>query len=767
MIRFEGYFGKWVIKYRWLIIISTMIIVLVASIGIRFLTFNRDNRVFFSKDNPQLKALEALENTYTRIDNVFFVLAPKSGEVFARETLVALESLTEGSWRMPYSNRVDSVTNFQYAHAEGDDLIVEDLAENSNTLSDRDLERIKGIALSEPQLVNFLISSSGHVTGIDVNILLPGKSDEEVSAVASFAREMAKDFRKDYPDIDIYLTGSVMSDNAFGEASARDMTVLNPIMLLVLVVITGCALRSAVGTIATLAIILFSMFTGMGIAGWQRMSITVASANAPMIILTLAIADSVHILATVFNEMRGGRSKYDAIVESLRINLQPVFLTSITTAIGFLSMNLSDAPPFRDLGNIVATGVMMAFFYSILFLPSLIAILPVRVKPKDAGELVCPACDRFATFVIKRRKQVFIAMVAAIILLALGIVRIELGDDWIKYFSKSFDIRKATDFMEENLSGFHMIEYSLESGETGGINNPEYLATVEKFANWYRRQPKVVNVSAITNTMKRLNKNMHGDDMFFYRIPERRDLAAQYLLLYEMSLPFGLDLNNLINIDKSATRMIVILRDITTSQLRNVEREGRTWLRENAPEKMFTYGSGLSIIWAHISGRNIRSMLGASFWALILISVILVLAFRNVRLGLLSLIPNLAPALMAFGLWGFFVRRVGLGLSVIAAMTLGIVVDDTVHFMSKFLRARREHSMNPQDAVRYAFNTVGTAMWITTVALVAGFLVLAFSGYKMNAEMGILSAITITLALVMDFLLLPTLLMKAEEKRNE
>ena len=186
-------------------------------------------------------------------------------------------------------------------------------------------------------------------------------------------------------------------------------------------------------------------------------------------------------------------------------------------------------------------------------------------------------------------------------------------------------------------------------------------------------------------------------------------------------------------------------------------------MKANAPESMLTYGSGISIIWAHITGRNIRSMLGAAFWALVLISGILMLAMRSFRLGFLSLVPNLTPAFMAFGIWGVIRGDVGLALSVVVSMTIGIVVDDTVHFMSKYLRARRELKMEPSDAVRYSFNTVGTAMWVTTVALVAGFLVLTFSGFRMNLDMGLMSAITITLALALDFLFLPTLLMKVDK----
>ncbi|MDH4032802.1 MAG: efflux RND transporter permease subunit, partial [candidate division Zixibacteria bacterium] len=252
----------------------------------------------------------------------------------------------------------------------------------------------------------------------------------------------------------------------------------------------------------------------------------------------------------------------------------------------------------------------------------------------------------------------------------------------------------------------------------------------------------------------------------FYRLPDNRDLAAQYLLLYEMSLPFGFDLNDRINIDKSATRLVVRLSDITTTELRAMEEKAKKWLAINESPGFAGTSSSLSLMWAHISERNINNMLGAAFGALVLISLILIFALRDVRLGLLSLVPNLAPAVIGFGIWGLTFGTAGLGLSVVAAMTLGIVVDDTVHFMSKYLRARREHQMDPADAVRYSFRTVGAAMCITTVALTAGFAVLSFSGYKMSSDMGLLTALTISLALVLDFFFLPTLLLKVDREKQ-
>ena len=771
MQRLASNLGPWVVKYRWWIILATVVTVAFISSGMRFLSFNMDNRVFFSKDNPQLTALETLENTYVKNYNVFFVLEPKGGDVFERQALAALEELSEASWQIPYSSRVDSITNYQHTRAEKDDLIVESLVEDANALSDEALQQIKGIALSRPTLVDRLVSPSGHVAGVNVNILLPSESQQDVPKVADFARQLADDIKHKYPNIRVHITGAAMIDNGFGEITADDMSTLIPLMFLVLVVITGVALRSLSGTLATVLVILMSMLTGLGAAGWMGLQMNIASSIAPTIILTLAIADSVHILIGIFHKMHEGKNKAAAITISVGENLHPVFLTSMTTAIGFLTMNLSDAPPFRDLGNIVAIGITAAFFYSVLFLPAMMAALPVRAKSKAMPgcecDCECCSCGGLASFVINNHRLLFWGSLAVILLLAAGVSRIELNDDMIGYLGEEYEIRQASDFMEQELSGGDVIEFSLSSGESGGINSPEYLATIEAFAQWYRQQPEVVHVDVFTDIIKRLNRNMHGDDEAWYRIPEHRDLAAQYLLLYEMSLPYGLDLNNQINVDKSASRMIVFIEDTTTREQRKIEQRGRDWLKANAPEHMFTYGSGLTMMWAYLSQRNINSMLIASFGALILISVILIFALRSVKHGVISLAPNLAPAIMAFGLWGMFVGQVGLGLSVIVSMTLGIVVDDTVHFLSKYLHARRDKGMNASAAVRHAFNTVGTAMWVTTLALVAGFLVLAFSGFKMNADMGLMSAITITLALIMDFLFLPALLIRIETGQDQ
>ncbi|MCG8043079.1 MAG: MMPL family transporter [Candidatus Thiodiazotropha taylori] len=748
-------FFRFVLKHKILVILLTVAVSLMMGSGVQHLRFNNDYRMFFSEENPQLKAFEMLQNTYTKNDNVLFVIEPQDGTVFTRKTLTAVSDLTKEAWQIPYSIRVDSITNFQHTYAEGDDLIVEDLVLDPTSLSDEELAAKQQIATNDPLLRNRLISPSAHTTGVNVTVQLPGKKLTEVPEVAAKVQEMAKNLEASYPDIKVHLTGMVIMNNAFPTASQDDMKSLYPIMFGAVILVLVLMLRSIPGTISTLIIIVLMIIATMGLTGWLGIKMSPPTTTVPIVIMTLAIADCVHILVNFLHFMREGEAKYQAMMESLRINLQPIFLTTLTTAIGFLSLNFSDAPPFRDLGNMAAMGVVLAFLLSITFLPAMMMLLPVKALSGDTmGSL---AMVRFAEFVIRNKKQLLWGMGILILFLIAQIPSNRLDDRFVEYFDETIDFRQDTDFATENLTGIYLIEYSLESGETGGISDPGFLQKVDAFAQWYRQQPHVLHVNTITDIMKRLNRNMHADDDSWYRLPDQRDLSAQYLLLYEFSLPFGLDLNNQINVKKSATRFTVTLESISTQQLLQIEDDAQQWLLDNAPE-MRIDGASPSVMFAHIGSRNIIAMLKGTTTALIIISLILVVALRSLRIGGISLIPNLVPMGMAFGLWGLTVGEVGLALSVVSGMTLGIVVDDTVHFLSKYLRARREKNLPGEDAVRYAFSTVGTALWVTSLVLMVGFGILAFSHFQLNAGMGLLTAITLGLALVADFLFLPPLL---------
>ena len=344
-------------------------------------------------------------------------------------------------------------------------------------------------------------------------------------------------------------------NNAFPEATTNALKTLIPASVAVMVVLLTLLIGSIMGALAAVTVFAFSIAGALGLAGYIGYAQTPASASAPIIILTVAVANCVHLLVSFFLDVRHGLDKDAALEESLRINLQPVFIASITTAIGFLSLNFYEVPPFQQLGNIVAIGVLISFFLAVTILPALIAILPISapIQHEDDGHLMV----RLGDFVIRRRKSLLWIMSLIVLALLANVPRNELNDVFLHWVNQSIQFRTDTVFAIENLTGLYRIEYSLRSGESGGISNPEFLNELDEFSNWMRQQTGVRHVRTFTDIMERLNNNLHGDLANQYRLPNERDRAAQYLLLYEMSLPYRVALNNEVNVDKSSVRVTV------------------------------------------------------------------------------------------------------------------------------------------------------------------------------------------------------------------
>lgn len=768
---FAARWAKWVIRWRWPVLAFSLLLAMGLGYGGQFLGFNNDYHVFFSEDNPQLQAFDDLQGKYTQDDNVFIVIEPKDGTVFTRETLSALESLTEASWQTPYSSRVDAITNFQHTRAVEDDLYVDDLVEDAANKTEEELAYIKEVALKEPLLVHRLISKKGDVTAVNITVKLPGEDVNEANEIIAYVREMIADFEAENPNLKTYQSGMIMLSGAFFEASQKDMGTLMPLMFLVIVLTIFLATRSLSSTFSALIVIIMSIMAAMGAAGWLGIQLTPPSAAAPTIIMTLAIADSIHVLITLIQQMRLGLPKKVAIVESVRLNFMPVFITSLTTVIGFLTMNLSDAPPFHDLGNMTAIGMTAAFVFSITTLPALMAILPVRVKVNQAaanGNATASSwLERLGNFIVLHNRRLLWGTTAAIVGISLLVVKNEMNDEFVNYFDESIQFRSDTDFISDRLTGIYNVEYSIGAGENGGVNNPEYLAKLAEFEAWLYDQEEVIHVNSYVEVAKRVNKSMHGDSLQYYTVPTNREEAAQYLLLYEMSLPFGLDLNNQINVDKSETRLTATVENLSSTELIDFTRRSEQWLQNNTPEYMHTFGTSTTLMFSFLGRRQFQSMITATALAILLISIVLIFALKSFRFGLMSLIPNLTPILVGFGVWALLSGVINTGIAIVFGMTLGIIVDDTVHFISKYIRARGDLGKSPEEAVRYAFSTVGRALVVTTVVLVAGFAILAQSSFGMNSGMAKVTVVIITLALIIDFLILPGLLIIMGEQQEK
>ena len=760
-------YAAFVHKFRFIIIVFTLLLTFLMANGAKSLFSNPDTdyRTFFNDDNPELLAFNFIQNNFTKSDNALIVISPKSGDVFNSNSLAAIQWLTMEAWQLSHSTRVDSIANYQHTEADGDDLTVAELYEEADGLTVTQLEHIKNVVLNEELLLRRLIAENGGAAGINVTFTLPDDADQtiEFKTISSEIYSVRSEFKKQFPNHDIYLTGIVMMNQAFGDAGENDAKNLLPFMYLIVLIILIIMLRSAVPVLSTMLLIIFAIIWAYGFAGYVGTKLTTPMFSVMNIVLTLAIADSVHLFITFVQGMRNGHDKISAMTESLTVNAWPIFLTSITTAIGFLTLNFSKTPPFIDLGNTSAFGVMITWLISMTFLPAMVYALPVNIKPKKGGSNIL--MSKFADFVITKRHLILLIFIPLSLVILYGASQNELNDDFVKYFDEKIEFRTDTDNVYKKLTGINSIQYSLPAKESNGITDPEYLKVLEQFVEWHRQQKNVLNVDSINDVFKRLNKNMHGDDPNWYKIPENKELAAQYLLLYELSLPYGLDLNNQIDVDKSASRIIITTENVTNNEIMTIANDGNQWLKDNAPDFMHSIGASPTVMFANVAKRNINTMLFGTLAALVLISGILIFALKSLKIGLLSLVPNLLPIGLAFGFWGYAVGQIGLASSIVAAICMGIVVDDTVHFLSKYMRARRVKGLNPEDAIRYAFSTVGIALWVTSLVLILGFLVLASSSFLLNAQLGQLVFLTISLALITDFLLLPPLLMWLDKEK--
>lgn len=872
-------FSDAVIRFRYPIILLNIVLVVLMAAGMPP-KFSTDYRMFFSDDNELLANFEALERTYTKNDNIHFLLEAKDGNVFTPEVLAAVGEFTDAGWKLPYAMRVDSVTNFQDTKVNGDDVDVDDLIPNPESVTVDEAKVAAKKAFAEPRLVNRLLSEKGHVTGVNITLQLPDPPpkagekvrlspqelaardtankpadenelvfltreeriarDEEFRAAGGIAtnaaRELLAELEPKYAEvIDFRLVGMTPFNQSFTEASQKDISELYPLVFLLMFVLLIVLLRNVFATLITFVVIGFSIAFGLGGAAWIGIPLSPPATASIMIIMTLAIAHCVHLFIAILYGMRRGENIEQAVRESLRINAFPILLTSVTTLIGFLFLNTSDAPPFADLGNIVAIGIVGSLIFALTLLPALILSaaeisdtiwkanreLPAYIRwlpwlfyrsglflvfighlqaldfgrntEKDPRKRQADLMDRFANFVVRRKRALLIVMAIIVVPLVGLSSQNNLDDIFMKYFAKSMEIRQDAEFVLDNYTGFDGLVYSLEAGdEEYDIADPEFLQKVEAFAQFWRNrkneagEPDTVYVTSFTDTMKKLTQDMVGlGDESYYRLPEDRAQAAALLTMYQMSLPQGLDLNNELNQNQSSIRFTVIFGRVSSKGVAERAEIGAEWLRKNWPtqaqlaeaeqlnldddgrvavlNELVPPPNGTSMMFADISERNIKSMVWGSVGALVLISIILMFALRSFKLGLVSLIPNLVPAGMAFGIWALTGQNVTVALSVVLGMTLGIVVDDTVHFLNAYLRAKREQGKSSDDAVRYAFSHVGKALWVTSLVLIIGFGVLSFSAFSPNADMGLLTAITIGMAIVADFLLLPPLLMYLDQ----
>ncbi|MFZ3033975.1 MAG: MMPL family transporter [Parvibaculum sp.] len=749
-----------------LVIFLCLLVSMAAASGMPRLTLSSDSRVFFDPVSPELVELENFEHKFGQNNGVLMVVSPRdlasARKVTDPDILAVIGELTKRAWKLPHSTRVEALTNFPHVTSDADSFSVEELVPDPTKVTAARAAEVEKIAISDRLIVNRLISPDAKAAGVLINFNLPEEGSRQVREIIAASRALASAIEQEHPDIDVKLTGNVMLLGTFAEAAVSDALLLIPVSLLVSGLIMLLFVRSIRPSLAIVSLLVLSGASAMGIAGWLGYVINPASIAAPVIIVTVNMAAAVRIVTTTMALLGQGKSKRDAIAESLAIHIRPVTLTNITSAIGFLSMNLAEAPPFRDLGNLVAMGIVFAYFLTFTWLPAILMRMDLK-----------PAQNRSERFMIglghfvngNYRSLLFLC---GIIVIASGVwlQKITLDDDFARYFDSRFQYRQDSDFAEDHLTGLNIIEFDVGAGASNGVYEPTYQRKLEQFLSWLRAQPHVVSVVGLPDITLRIEKAMNPGATTAASIPDQADRIAQYFLLYELSLPYGASLNDQINVSRSSSRVTAILRHVKSSEIRELNHKAQAWLAANAPPDMATSGISINVLFSNVSWINIRSMIGTTIASMLVIAIIVGLALRSVNYGLLSIAMNIFPSIVGFGIWGLLIGQIGLAASVITAMTIGLVVDDTIYFLMMY-QAARKRGLNSEEAINEVFEIVGTAMLVITLSLAAGFAVLTVSGFEVNRSLGAQTTIVILANLLIDWLMLPPLLRLVDREKKK
>ena len=756
--------SKFIINNRVIFIFSCLVLVLILGRGITSVVFDPDMERFFPKGHPATSLSYEIDETFIRTDNLVIAINAKNNSIFTKKTLSLIENLTEESWTVPYSIRVDSLTNYSYVRSVDDDLLVEPFIENAVSLEDSFIKQREKIVEEEEIIFGSLISKDKKTTVISI-IVDPPNPDANIKLIdtVEYMLEYVDEAKSNHPELDIRVLGTPYQEYISPKMVLSEMPIVMPSMLLLILVSVFFLLRSVYAVLATILVIVLSLIATFGSVGYIGNALNQMVITIPILIITLALADCVHLFSIFFQQRVKGHSSKESMIRSLELNLQPLFLTTLTTCIGFLSFNVLDVPPLQDLGNYVSIGIAMAFIFTIFFAAPLFSFFEIKA-PKSVNQQI-NLSRKIAKFSLKNSKTLLWSVPLASLLLICLIPLNVLDENPTQMYDEGFTSFSADTLWLDDMLGVTFPVSFKASSNNGSVSEPEFLKKIDNFVKWLETQDEVNHVTSLAHTMKNLNKSMHGDDPEWETIPESEELSSQYLFFYEMSLPMGLDLNSSISQDRASTKISANLDDMSGKDFLKFDKKVRAHIQENNLTEIISPAAGFRVVFSHISMVIVNSLLFGVFLGLLSITLLLGLFFRSIPFGVLSAFPNVLPIAAAFGIWALYDGQVGFMVAVGMGSTLGIIVDFTVHLLSKYDLARREMGQSPEEAVVFAFESVGFALIVMTIVISLGFLVLNLVNFMPLHDFARFSTISFVMALFIDFLLFPNLLVRYDKRK--
>ena len=754
-------FVNYIIKFRWFIAVVIPLLTIAFASQLKYAQFDGSYRIWFGEDSKTLAKYDAFRNVFGNDDSMIIVFSDENG-VMNKKALGVVQRLTDKLWQTRYIARVDSLTNYQYIHVnadEPDDILVENFIEELDDLSQEELDKKKLIALSEDVLVNRIISEDAKTTMI-VARLVPragdtlGASKSIMKSVRTYIEEEKQSGYK------FYLAGGPVVNQTFSSLAIHDVTTYTPMAIGIAMLLLWLVFRRPSGMILTILVVIFTFTIVMALQVIFGLKFNNFTANMPVFIIAIGIADAMHLYWIYLLSRRSGMSNEEAIHDSVAKNFVPLLLTSLTTAVGFASLGVSEIVPVATLGIATASAAILAFLLTILFMPALLAILNIRVKEREVSKSKkSHFAQKYAAFIVKNDLKIITICVAVFGFIALGLTQLKVDSNAVRYFTEDVPFRVTVKLIEDRLTGPMTYEIVANSQAPDGIKEPAFMNTVQKFTDEFKaRYPEARHTSSLVDVVKKFNEIADNKKS----IPDDKNLIAQYLLLYSLSLPQGMEINDKMDINEQYLRISASMNVADTSKdLEMIEWCERWWDKTPYSAEV----NGQTAMFANMQSDVTDTLIESITMAILVISILMLFIFRNLKMIPIFIIPNVLPIVLVVGIMGWLGITIDIGVAISGAIIMGIAVDDTIHFLVKYQEARKK-GYDLENSLEYVMTYAGSAIVFTTVILSSAFIVFNLSQFMLNANFGLVTAIALVIAVFVDLLLLPAILSRFDGKKE-
>lgn len=753
---------SWSFAHRWLAMLTTGLLLLASVVGLSRLRMETSTLGLFHSSDPARVAYEQFKHDFANDELLLIMVEPE--EVWDRKFLRDLQDVhRQLEERVPHLAEIYSLVNARVTRGEEDGLVVEDLLREipKDAVA---MAAFRQRVLGNPLYVGTLVSANGAHTLIVLEPAVQRQDLADAEVDVPQYREMLSAARAVLQPLQdrgviVHYSGNPMVELMLFDAMLADTERLVPLVGLIIVLVLILLFRRPSGVLAPLAVVAAAALSTLGVMGALGVPLTNVTTIVPTFVLVVGIADSVHILTLFFRHHCHGTDKQTAVRQAYLHAGPPVLLTSLTTAAGLVSFVTADVAWVAHLGMMAPVGVVLALFYTAFFLPALLAILPIRARQQAedrgrAGALLV----RLGKWSTEHSLLVVGLWGVLLAVSSLGLARVQLSQNGMKWFAPDHPLRNATEAIDQAMGGTLTIEVLIDTGRVDGVVDAGFLAELERSGKWlqeYARGPVIIGKAlSVTTALKETHRALNEDRASFYRVPETNALVAQELLLFEMAGPD--ELERVVSDDRQVARLTLNAPFADGIAFTDAIADIKVHLAERFPDCAITV-TGITNLFVQ-TVRNILTSMSKSYpFALLVITILMVTLLGHVRIGLLSMVPNLTPILIVVGLMGWVDIPFDFSTMTVGSLALGLVVDDTIHFLHTFNRGR-EHTGSVEGGVRFTMETTGRAMLVTSLTLTAGFLAYTQAELENLWNFGVLTSAIIMLALLADFTLVPALL---------